>query len=45
VRRKQIEDCSSRAARKIQAQLSKSSKPSADALTKLIAAEFDELSA
>jgi hypothetical protein len=43
VRRKQIEDCSSSAARNILAQLSKGSKPSADALTKLIAAEFDEL--
>jgi len=45
VRQKQIHECSRRAARKILAQLSKGSKPSADALTKLIAAEFDELSA
>jgi len=45
VRQKQIQDCSSRAARKILAQLSKGSKPTADTLTKLIAAEFDELSA
>ena len=40
-----IEECSRLAARKILAHLSKDSKPSADMLTKLIAAEFDELSA
>jgi len=34
-----------RAAHKILAQLSKGAKPSADTLTKLIAAEFEELSA
>jgi hypothetical protein len=45
VRRKQIEECSSRAARKILAQLSEGSKASADTLTKVIATEFDELSA
>jgi len=36
---------SSRAAKKILAQLSKGSKLTADALTKLIAAEFNALSA
>ena len=43
--RKQIQDCSPRAARKILAPLSKGSKLTADTLTKLIAAELDELSA
>jgi hypothetical protein len=45
VRRQKIQECSSRTARKILAQLSKGTKPSADTLTKLIAAEFDEPSA
>jgi len=45
VRQKQIQECSSSSAQKILAQLSKGSKPTADTLTKLIAAEFDELSA
>jgi len=45
VRQKQIQACSARAAKKILAQLSKRSKLTADTLTKLIAAEFDELSA
>jgi len=43
VRPKQIQECSSRAARKILAQLSKGSKPTADSLAKLVASEFDEL--